>query len=84
MIIHLPVSLETSILKVVRRCRFPSIDEAMAEAATDLKEVEPRLLTAGALSETRPPIGDPTPSSNRRNVVVRGEPPSGTTLRERR
>jgi Arc/MetJ-type ribon-helix-helix transcriptional regulator len=33
MTIHLPENLESSILEVVHRGQFPSIDEAMAEAA---------------------------------------------------
>jgi Arc/MetJ-type ribon-helix-helix transcriptional regulator len=96
MTIHLPKELENSIRSEVRRGRFASVDDAMAEAARLLlrqqqpaekpltkDEFHRRLIDLGLTSELPDTAADfVDPEDNL--VEIEGEPLSETVIRERR
>jgi Arc/MetJ-type ribon-helix-helix transcriptional regulator len=59
-----------------------AMSDPQAELTT--QEMQHRLLTAGLISEVKPPITDLKPYQNRRAIAVEGEPLSEAVIRERR
>jgi hypothetical protein len=58
--------------------------ELPSEQELSPQEVQQRLLSAGIVSEIKPPISDPENYRRRQAVPIQGEPLSETVMRERR
>ncbi len=94
--IHLPSDLERSILDEVRRGRFASVDDAMAEAARLLVKQAPpaelpmteqeflqHLLDIGLMTQLPDKAADYDDPDDQ-PIEIQGEPLSETIIRERR
>jgi Arc/MetJ-type ribon-helix-helix transcriptional regulator len=95
MTIQLPPDLETSVLSLVQRGQFVSVDDAMAEAARLLLRQQPaersltrsefdqQLIAMGLMSQ-RPDTDADFDDPDDEPISIEGEPLSETVIRERR